>query len=193
MEVLYSSVKQSKFVNHGQILPQVHRGASSAPANDSRAPSRRDAERCRAVFSSGDRLGSVRLMRRLNRMFSPADSFEVLRRACTDKVLAPVAILEMGKLVRSVPAARDFLIASLADARRSGSAATALASARDPEALALVARLLTTSDCSKLQSKAVTVLMLDASPLARRSLKRFASRGDAPPQLCREIRQWLNV
>ncbi len=151
----------------------------------------RDVGMCQVVIDGSDRAAAMRLLTSLVSSFPAPQALQLLQAASTSDDLGSVAILQIGKLAASRPAATAFLMGRLADPGHGGSAAAALARLADPAIVQQVAERLEGTQDATLQRKAVLMLMLDGSPAARQSLTRFSARGDVPEPLRREILQWL--
>ena len=151
----------------------------------------RDVALCQVVIDGSDRDTAMRLLTSLVSSFPAPQALPLLQGASTSDDLGSVAILQIGKLAASLPAASAFLVGRLADPRQGGSAAGALARLADPAIVQQVAQRLERTQDVTLQRKATLMLMLEGSPAARQSLTRFSARGDVPEPLRREILQWL--
>lgn len=173
------------------LLAMMARSDALAPAVAEAALRLQDAELCQAVFASGDKRTANRLIIGIGETMPAEKAFPILRAASQDTALASAAIVEIGKSAAALPAARDFLLETLADPARGGSAAAALAAMADDEMVFAVAAQLQATDDQNLQSKSVLMLVLDGSPPAREGLENFARRPDVSEELRREVSKWL--
>lgn len=187
-----------KSASPAQLAPHRERLLAMLAENDAMAPAiaeaalqLRDAELSRAVLASGDRRTAARHIAGIGASLPSATAFTILREASADSELASGAIMEIGKSASDLPAARAFLLETLADPEQGGSAAAALAAMRDDEMVQAVAAQLEASDDEMLQSQAVLMLVLDGSPLAQESLRRFSLRRDVSKELRQELSTWL--
>ena len=146
---------------------------------------------CDAVIESGDSLTARRLLEQVPEIFAPTQAFAVLQRASTMKPLASVAIMEIGRLLPTVPAATGFLLDTLTDPSRGGSAAMALANVEDTAVIQSMAKRLANSQDKQVQSNVALALMLNSSFEAQLALKHFAGNPTAPEQLREEVVKWL--
>ena len=174
-----------------QLLKMLKQDATMAPAAAEAALRLQDAELSQAVFTSGDRRTAARLIADIGRTMPAERAFPILQKASAEAALASAAIVEIGRSAADLPAARGFLLEALADPEQGGSAATALAAMKDDEMVQAVTAELEASDDENLQSKAVLMLVLDGSPLARESLRDFALRPDVSAELREEVLTWL--
>lgn len=174
-----------------QLLAMVRQDAAMAPAAAEAALRLQDAELSQAVFTSGDRRTAARLIADIGRTLPAERAFPILQTASAEAALASAAIVEIGRSAADLPAARGFLLEALADPEHGGSAATALAAMKDDEMVQAVTAELEASDDENLQSKAVLMLVLDGSPLARESLRDFALRPGVSAELREEVLTWL--
>ena len=146
---------------------------------------------CDAVIESGDLLSARRLLEQVPEIFAPPQALAVLQRASTKKPLASVAIMAIEHLLPTVPAATDFLLNTLADPSRGGSAAVALAKVEDTAVIQSMAKRLANSQDKQVQSNVALALMLNSSLEAQLVLKHFTGNPTAPEQLREEVIKWL--
>ncbi len=125
------------------------------------------------------------------RTLDASSALTALTRASRRAEVGSAAVLEIGRLAKSDPAARDFLFEALADPRIAPSAAAALGRIGDPAVSAEVGQRLSQARSEDERRLLVLALRLDANPAARAELERFANSGVGSPKLQNEVRQWL--
>lgn len=177
--------------NRDRLLAAMAQSDMPAPAVAAAALRLQDADLLAAVLASGDRQTAARLIGDIGKSLPANKAFPILQTASQDEHLASAAIVQIGRLATELPAARGFLLEALADPQHGGSAAAALAALDGDEAVFDVTTELAANQDETFQSKAVLMLVLNGSPLARESLRDFATRNDVSRELRQEINDWL--
>lgn len=133
---------------------------------------------------------ALRLVRRLAQAFSPDEAVALLTGAVRRPALASTAVMELGRLARGRPAARDWLLAQLDDARHGASAAAALARLGEPTVVDKAVESLTPAKTQAGLRNRLLLLHLSGTPSARQALSDFAGDPAMPAALRREVAQW---
>ncbi|HEY6099841.1 MAG TPA: hypothetical protein VIW03_10450, partial [Anaeromyxobacter sp.] len=143
------------------------------------------------VFDNADEETALAAVPAVARVLDAPAALGALTRASRRSDIGSAALLEIGRLAKEDPAARDALFDALADGARAPSAAAALAWLADPSVSAELGRRLALAKTEDTRRILVLALKLDADPAARAGLARFAQSGAGSPKLQREVRSWL--
>jgi hypothetical protein len=150
-----------------------------------------DAELYRLVVGHADEAAALAALPSAARRLDPRSAFDVLATASRRADIASAAVLALGKLAASEPAARAYLLDAVTAPDIGPSAAAALAALADPTIPAALGGRLDSADSEAARRLLVLALRLDASPAARVELERFAARKLGSRESQRELRQWL--
>lgn len=120
--------------------------------------------------------------------FPAQDAFMLMIRASERQDIGAAAIVQVGRLSPSLPAARAWLLAQLGDPRHGAAAAHALS--LDPGAITALEDRLTGADAPT-RNRAALALYLNGSGSARAALARELERESLPDDLHRNIATWL--
>lgn len=149
-----------------------------------------DAAMAEAVLARGAGPYALRLVGRLAEVFSPDQAAALLTGAVRRPALASAAVMELGRLARRAPAARDWLVAQLDDTRHGASAAAALARLGEPSVVDKAVESLVPAKTEAGLRNRLLLLHLSGTPSARGALSAFAEDPAMPAVLRREVRQW---
>ena len=142
-----------------------------------------------AAFASPS--SALRMLADVRTSLAPQDAFEVLRLASTRPAIASAAMLQMGHLASESPSVSSFLLQSLGDRDRGGSAAVALARLQDPAIASELGVILQSTGSLTTRRRAALALKLDNSPAANAELDKFVADPQSSAALKREVATWL--
>lgn len=143
------------------------------------------------VFDHADEPTALAAVPAATRSLDASSALAALARATRRADVGSAAVLEIGQLARSDPAAQRFLFDALADPGVAPSAAAALGRISDPAVSAEIGQRLAEARTEGERRLLVLALRLDANPAARAELEQFAKSGAGSPKLQKEVRQWL--
>ena len=143
------------------------------------------------VFDNADEPVALAAVASVSRSLDAQSALEALALASRREAIASAAVLWIGQLARNDAAARQFLFDSVSARDIGPSAAAALAALHEPAITAEIGRRLAAAQSEDTRRLLVLALRLDASPIARAELERFAKTERGSAQLQKEVRQWL--
>lgn len=133
----------------------------------------------------------IDMLRGLEQSLNSAQSLSIFDLVRQRDKLASAAILSIGRLQASYPAAKEQLFALLDDPQHGASAAGALARYGGLSDIQRLGGVVLDDDAGAQSRRAVLALRLHASPAARAELGRLAANPRLSVNLRQEIAQWL--
>lgn len=134
---------------------------------------------------------AVRMVADIRSNLAPQEAFEVLRAAGARPAISSAALLQMGPLAGESPVVAQYLLQSLGDREKGGSAAVALSRLKDPAIARELGSLLNSADGLVAKRRAVLALKLDGGPAALSELHKFVANPRASATVKQEVEKWL--
>ncbi|HEX9773264.1 MAG TPA: hypothetical protein VGA44_07345 [Steroidobacteraceae bacterium] len=116
---------------------------------------------------------------------------DILAAAADREPIASAALLQIGRLASSVPAAQQLLLERLSDPVSGESAAAALAGIDDPTLAARIGGSLRTTRDEAMRRRLALALKLNGGPGARDELAKLVSSKQGSAELRKEVAAWL--